>query len=123
MRGLAGKIIGAGRRKPEPAVGPDLSWVDEFISNVRPYVFVRTEDNLLIKMPNQATRLNSQGARILEELLGGGTVSGLLDRVGRDPRKIRDIALFLYEVKRYLEGGLDEFSRTEAVEVVCPRSP
>jgi len=117
MRGLAGKKIGAGRRKPEPAVGPDLSWVDEFIRNVRPYVFVRTEDNLLIKMPNQATRLNSQGARILEELLGGGTVSGLLDRVGRDPRKIRDIALFLYEVKRYLEGGLDEFSRTEAVEV------
>ena len=51
--------------RPKRAHAPvevfDLGWVDEFISNVRPYVFVREGDRLLIKRPNQAQKLNEQG--------------------------------------------------------------
>jgi hypothetical protein len=45
-----------------PAASGDPGWVDEFIRNVRPYVFVRTVDNVLIKRPNQVARLNPTGA-------------------------------------------------------------
>lgn len=95
----------------------DLAWVDEFIDNVRPYVFVRCEDNLLIKRPNQAQKLNAQGARILKTLLDGTSISALLDRTGRSPERVRDIALFLYDVRRSLEGKLDDTNRTSAVDV------
>ncbi|MHC5212097.1 MAG: radical SAM protein [Planctomycetota bacterium] len=96
---------------------PDLSWVDEWIARVRPYVFVRTEDDVLIKRPNQAQRLNPQGARIMAALLDGETIGGLLDRVGRAPERVRDVHLFLFEVKRFLEGRLEEGNRSPAVEV------
>jgi radical SAM protein with 4Fe4S-binding SPASM domain len=98
-----------------PAI--DLSWIDEFIDRVRPYVFVRAADNLIIKRPNQAQKLNAQGVAILEQLLSGKTIGEVLDEVGRAPRKIRDIYLFMFEVKRFMEGTLDETTRTSAVDV------
>lgn len=97
--------------------GHDLAWIDEFIANVRPYVFVRLEDNLLIKRPNRAQKLNAQGARILKALLDGMGLEQLLERTGREPEKVRDIALFMEEVKRFLENRQDEFSPTAALEV------
>jgi len=95
----------------------DLSWVDEFVENVRPYIFVRCEDNLLIKRPNNAVKLNSTGALILKSLLDGMTMSELLDKTGRDPEKIDDISGFMTAVKNQLEGRLDEFTKNPAVEV------
>jgi radical SAM protein with 4Fe4S-binding SPASM domain len=91
--------------------------VDEFIGRVRPYIYVRTQDNLLIKRPNQVQKLNPQGARLLSILLRGTPIRRLLEKVGRDPEKVRDIALFLFDVKRYLEGTLNEFNRTAAVDI------
>ena len=96
---------------------PDLSWVDEFIDNVRPYIFVRTEDNLLIKRPNQAQKLNDQGALILKSLLDGDSISQVLARVGGSPARTRDIADFLHAVHRFLENGLDVNTVHPAVEV------
>ncbi|MBN1185233.1 MAG: radical SAM protein [Bacteroidales bacterium] len=91
-----------------------LSWIDEFVRNVRPYIFVRTEDNILIKRPNQATKINSTGAQILKYLLDGGSIFQLLNKAGED--KAQEIELFLLAVKSYLEGSLDEFSLNPAVE-------
>ena len=62
---------------------PDLSWVDEFIPRVRPYIFVRAEDRLLIKRPNQAQKLNPTGVRIPESLLAGGILLTLADTLAR----------------------------------------
>ena len=95
----------------------DLTWVDEWAANVSPYVFVRAEDRLLIKRPNQAQKLNRQGVAILQALLDGVPIARVLDRVGRDPQRVHDVGLFLYEVKRSLEGTLAEGSHTHAVEV------
>ena len=95
--------------------GGDLSWVDGFIDNVRPYIFVRTEDNLLIKRPNKAQKLNASGALILKALLDGLTINDLLDKIGREPAKIDDIANFMTAVKLQLENRLDEFSANPAV--------
>lgn len=92
----------------------DLAWVDRFIASIRPYVRVRERDSLLIKMPNQAYRLNETGVMVLGRLLEGGTVADLLAEVG--PGRADDIALFLVAVKRCLEGVLRETDHSPAVE-------
>ena len=106
---------------PKRVQGPprvhNLSWVDEFIENVRPYIFVRTEDNLLIKRPNKAQKLNPQGAVLLKALLEGRSIARILDEIGADSERIRDVRLFLHEVRRFLEGDLDEGDASSAVEV------
>ncbi|MCP3983499.1 MAG: radical SAM protein [bacterium] len=108
---------GERRSPPEKRTAIDLSWVDEWIDNVRPYIFVRDEDNLLIKRPNQAQKLNAQGVKLLKALLDGGSIGEVLDRIGREPRRVRDVALFLHEVKRSLQGRLNEHELSSAVEV------
>ncbi len=92
----------------------ELAWVDEFIDNVKPYIFVRTEDNMLIKRPNQATKINSSGAQILKYLLDGGNIADLIKKVGED--KLPEIQNFMLALKQNLEGDLDEFSLNPAVE-------
>jgi radical SAM protein with 4Fe4S-binding SPASM domain len=100
-----------------PAEQPDLSWVDEFIRNVGPYIFVRTEDNILIKRPNQAQKLNAQGARILKFLLDGGKVADLVKGLGGDHGKLEQVALFLHGVRGFLEGHVTADSAHPGVEV------
>jgi radical SAM protein with 4Fe4S-binding SPASM domain len=99
------------------AHAPDLAWIDEFVDRIRPYVYVRQVDNLIIKRPNQAQKLNPQGVAILESLLQGKTVGQVLDETGREPRRVRDLQLFMLEVKHFMEGTLDETTRSNAVDV------
>ena len=96
---------------------PDLSWVDEFIENVRPYIFVRTEDKLLIKRPNQAQKLNPQGALILKHLLDGDSLARVLERIGNETGSLHDVGNFLHAVRTFLEQGLDVNSFHPGVEV------
>lgn len=91
-----------------------LQWIDTFIGKVRPYIFVRTEDNILIKRPNQATKINATGAHLLQFLLNGGKIRELLKKTGND--KAEGIEHFILAVKSYLEGNIDEFSTNPAVE-------
>jgi radical SAM protein with 4Fe4S-binding SPASM domain len=95
----------------------DLAWIDEFVARIRPYVFVRAADNLIIKRPNLAQKLNPQGVTLLKTLLDGTRIDHVLDAIGRDPDKARDIERFMLAVKRFLEGTLDETTRSAAVEV------
>ncbi|MFH2143433.1 MAG: radical SAM protein [Bacteroidota bacterium] len=90
-------------------------WVDEFIKNVKPYIFVRTEDNLLIKRPNNATKLNENGAKILKYLLDGGNIKTLIKTAGKE--KETEILNFIIGVREYLKGNLDEFTLNPAVEI------
>ncbi len=91
-----------------------IPWIDEFIKNVRPYVFVRLEDNILIKQPNQATQINETAAKIMKFLLDGGTTTQLLQKTGAD--KAEEIENFILAVKKYLENKLDEFTLNPAVK-------
>lgn len=117
--GLATRIRGWIRPDPPPPPTKtiDLSWVDEWVTNIRPYVFVREEDHLLIKRPNQAQKLNAQGTKLLRSLLDGASIGRVLDSVGREPGRARDVALFLLEIKRFLEGKLEETRVSPAVEI------
>ncbi len=94
-----------------------LAWVDEFIAGVRPHVAVRIEDNLLIRMPNQASKLNPAGGRVLHYLLAGGTAAGLAAEIGDDQGRLDDVALFLYEVRRWMADELREDNASRAVRI------
>ncbi|MBN2384924.1 radical SAM protein [bacterium] len=95
----------------------DLDWVDIFINNVRPYLFVRTEDNILIKRPNQAQKLNATGARLLHDLLAGQSIYALIEPIKHDPARMREIVFFLEAIQRQIDGTLDPFSPNPAVKI------
>lgn len=94
-----------------------LNWVDEFITNVKPYIFVRLEDNLLIKRPNNAQKLNKTGALVLKSLLDGMKIHDLLEKLNYDKQKIDELYSFFIAIKKSLEGSLDSFTLNTAVEV------
>jgi len=95
----------------------DLSWVDQFIRNIRPYVFVRTEDNVLILRPNRAHKLNAWGARVLKALLDGHAVKDVVAAAGGGERA-SEIGRFLCAVKSALEGHTDRLSGHPGVDHV-----
>ena len=37
-----------------------LTWVDDFIMKIKPYIHMRLKDNVLIRMPNEALSLIPQ---------------------------------------------------------------
>jgi hypothetical protein len=57
--------------------GPSLLWIDEFIRNVREYIYVREQDSLLIKRPNEVQKLNKSAVKILKALLDGHSIKDL----------------------------------------------
>lgn len=76
-----------------------LAWIDEFINRIKPYIYVRLKDNVLIRMPNEAFRLNSTGARIIDHILSGGSV---MDIVRARPDRA--------ETEKQLESFFTDFS-------------
>jgi radical SAM protein with 4Fe4S-binding SPASM domain len=95
-----------------------FGWVDAFIARVRPYIFVRTEDNILIKRPNNAVKLNATGALILKSLLDGMTVNDLAKKLNYDRIKIAESVRFITTVKQHLDGTLDPLSCNPSVSLI-----
>lgn len=100
----------------KPGGLPDLAWVDEFIANVREYIFVREEDCVLIKRPNNVVKLNPMGAKILKFLLDGHRIADFMYLIGYDRAKVRDVYAFLITLKAHLEGKLQNPAVSRAVE-------
>lgn len=94
----------------------DLRWVDEFVTKIKPYVYVRESDRLLILIPNQAYRLNDSGLRILKFLLRGHNVEELLHQTGDDTVRRRDIHYFLCDLRAAVSGCLNEQEERKAID-------
>ena len=62
-----------------PPVPAQLDWVDAFVARIRPYVHVRLTDRVLIRLPNQAFKLNRTGARVLHHIIHGGSINNILE--------------------------------------------
>lgn len=101
----------------------EYQWVDEFIRNISPYVFVRTEDNVLIRKPNHAQKINATGAKILKALLDGNSINNLFSNPKFDEVKQIETVLFLSAIKKSLEGNLDIFTCNPAVEINELKTP
>ncbi len=95
---------------------PDLSWVNEWIANVKDYIFVRAEDNVFIQRPNKAFHLNDQGISIMQQLLDGKSIENVLSLYGHNPRAGYDINIFLQDLRKMLKNGIDDTYESSAVE-------
>lgn len=100
-----------------------FTWVDEFISNVKPYIFVREEDSVLIKRPNVVQKLNPMGAAILRELLDGNSIKDILQKINHDEQKTLDVFHFLTAVRESLDDVLDIYTLNPAVEKKPLKAP
>lgn len=94
---------------------PDLSWVGEWIANVRDYIHVREEDSLFIQRPNKAFKLNPQGIRIMTRLLAGEDLEVILGPHARNPQARQDVDLFLRDLRKLLKDGLEDTYDSPAV--------
>ncbi len=94
----------------------DLAWIDDFVCKIRPYVYVRKMDRLLILIPNQVYGLNESGVEIMSFLLSGHTIADLLLRVGNDENKRRDIHYFFCDLRAVMKGCLRDNEKRRAVD-------
>lgn len=94
----------------------DLSWIDGFIGKIKPHVYVRDIDRLLILIPNQAYGLNESGVRIMKYLLKGHTVSEFLRQVGDDAAKRREIHHFFCDLRAIVSGCLRDHEPRMAID-------
>lgn len=93
----------------------DLSWIDEFVQKVKPYIYVRERDRLLILIPNQAYRLNDSGVAMLQYLLDGHSVADLLVQISGDDQKRVQIHHFFCDLRAAVCGCLQEHEQRKAV--------
>ncbi len=100
-----------------PAASGDFSWVDEYISRVKEYIFVREEDCLLIKRPNNVVKLNPSAAAILKFLLKGGKISAVEKSLDGDTAKRRELLCFFHTLKLHLENKLGNPAASPAVRM------
>ena len=98
-----------------------LEWIDEYVARLRNFIFVREEDCLLIKVPNEAHKLNPSGVRILQRLLDGDGILDVWQSYGKSPQVQRDLYEFFVGLKQVLQGCLNEHRLPEAVDS-CPFS-
>jgi radical SAM protein with 4Fe4S-binding SPASM domain len=96
----------------------DLSWVDGFMDRIRAYVYIREKDSVLIRMPNQAFKLNRSGCRILRFLLEGGRISAVLSAGRRTDGMAEDLFVFFSDLAAMLRGTLCEHHKSPALSCV-----
>ena len=81
-----------------------IEWIDGYVSRIKPYVRVRGYDSLLIKIPNQVYKLNSQGLKVLKYLLGGGKTADILAGYEDKERVSLDMYYFFRDLAALLKG-------------------
>lgn len=95
-----------------------IKWVEDYIKNIVPYLYIRETDNLLIKIPNEAYKLNPQGTRILKRLLRGESIYSVIDRYDDKEKVSRDIHNFFCDLRAVLKGCFHEQDSRRAVEKI-----
>lgn len=99
-----------------------LAWIDGFVRNIRPHVFVRRRDSLLILMPNQAYHLNRTGVYLLSRTLAGEPISRVLGRAiakqDQTDERVQEVNDFFCDVRALVMGCLCEGQGRRAVEQV-----
>ena len=88
----------------------DLDWIDPFILDVRPYIRVRLEDGVLIKMPTDVYQLNRPGLELLDRSLRGEAIGSIVTSIGSAdrPERIYQIHAFYCDVRDLLSGSLGD---------------
>ena len=93
----------------------ELLWVDEFINRIKPYVYMRLRDNVLIRMPNEAFKLNNTGARVISHILNGGSVQDFIVARANSDETQTQLERFFLDFSRLWNNEVCENYKTAAV--------
>lgn len=100
-----------------------LDWVDAFIIDIKPHIFLRKQDNLLIILPNQSYKLNKTGVAILEPLLAGCQLEELYKSRTPAAKVKKDLFHFFAGIAAMIKGCLGEGRGRPEVEQVAYERP
>jgi len=95
-----------------------LGWIDEYVPRIAPYIHVRGVDRLLIKIPNEAYKLNPQGIKILQHLLQGKSIYTIVDNYQEKEHVAHDLHDFFCDLRAALKGCYREGDRRRTVEKI-----
>ena len=89
------------------------------MGRIKPYVRVREEDSLLIKIPNETYKLNAQGIRLLKFIIAGGSAVKVVESYPPERRDTvsLDIYYFFRDLMALLKGCYSENDERKAVEI------
>lgn len=100
----------------------DIRWIDDFVRSIKPHVYVRRRDGMLILMPNQCYHLNDSGLYMLERALKGNGIRRILDEMlARDQQGgdvLDEVEHFFFDLRALVMGCLHEGIGHKAVEQV-----
>jgi radical SAM protein with 4Fe4S-binding SPASM domain len=104
------------RRKPPGIAVRDLAWIDGFYRDMRPHLFAREEDGVVILPPNRVYKANSSGIAMLKHLERGGTIGtfpGLCDgeRAGQ-------VNGFFADLRDFCAGNNQNMDGRPSVEMI-----
>ena len=87
-----------------------LDWIDQFVANVRPYIRVRLEDEVLIKMPMEVFQINRTGLKLLDRAMKGESIQEIAESVeARDhPERVEQIHRFFCDVRDLLSSRIGD---------------
>lgn len=100
----------------------DLQWIDSFVREIKPYIFIREEDSLLILVPNQVHKLNKTGLRILKAMVSGRNISEILKNIPDTPETREQIHTFFCDIRALIKGCPIEDVKRQGIEKIefCP---
>jgi radical SAM protein with 4Fe4S-binding SPASM domain len=96
----------------------ELGWVDDFVTRIRPFVHVRLTDRVLIRLPNQAFKLNQTGARVLHHILQGGSIQDILEARPDDKALPSQLYSFFTDLSRTLDSAICDAYRSPTLDRV-----
>ncbi len=96
-------------------INEKLSWVDDFLKRIKPYVYIRLKDNVLIRMPNEAFKLNQTGARVISHILSGGSVQDIIRARKDSPETQKQLEQFFTDFLRMWNNEVCENYNTPAI--------
>ncbi len=113
----------AGEKPIPPEQEFPLHWVDGLIREIKPHVFLREIDQLLILLPNQSYRLNRTGMTLMRALLDGKTLDQALGGRKPPPAVRRDLFSFFTGIAAMVKGCLGEGRDRPEVEAIPYQRP
>ncbi len=95
-----------------------LDWIDAFVSRIRPYIHVRLTDRVLIRLPNQAIKLNRTGALVLDHIIRGGSIQDILEARPADTELPSQLHSFFTDLSCLLSSSICDAYRSPSLERV-----
>ena len=117
LDGIEHPLAGSRLETPHTTTAPrfgtrldDLRWIDPFVAQIRPYVRVRLEDGVLIKMPMEVFQLSRTGLQLLHRALQGETIAEVAAAVGAAAhgQRIYQIHTFFCDLRDLLQQRLGD---------------